>query len=493
VRLLVASSLGIATALFAFAAGAGIVASLPLAAAIGVGAGGLAGWSFWKRRFFELDEAAASRGLVIVSAASTVLAFVQLARLTVFMVAPARTDFSSIPSSTWEVQHSCVSAYYVAARAAGASANVYDKSLYTAPDDNPNEIRKPRMLGTFNVDVYEYPPPFLTLPRLLRLVAPEFLAFRMVWFGVNGLVLLAALVLVARTLGPAHGTRALLLSPLVMAAIPTISCLQKGNVQGVMIAMAMIAMVRFERRRWASGGALLAYVTVSKLFPGLLVLYLIARRQWSAILWTAGFMALFVLITLVDLGGSSYAGFFGHLPGLVGGEAFPAFRNPGAIAINYSVPGIVFKLKLLGVPGMGFGASKVVGWLYTVCVVAATWFVAKQTLRDEDKPAVWAAILTLATLRSPFLPQAYGAFPALWLLTLYAAKSTPDARTLALIVVAWLALNVYWPLDWPINKKLLVVITVLPQGLMALAAFVLWRARSRSNPPADDTLLRPLA
>jgi alpha-1,2-mannosyltransferase len=475
VRLLVALSLGIATGLFLFAVGVGATDSWLVSTAIGVVSGGLVSWLFWKRPFVALDETAASRGLAVVSAVSTVLALVQLLRLTVFIVAPARTDLAAIPSSTWEVQHSCVSAYYVAARGT-VDSNVYEKSLYTAPDDNPAAIRKPRTIGQFNIDVYEYPPPFLTLPRWLMLVAPEFLAFRMVWFGLNGLALLVAFVLVARSLGSAVGTRALLLSPLVMAAIPTITFMQKGNVQGAMIAMAMIAMMLFERRRWAGGGALLAFATVSKLFPGLFVVYLLAQRRWRAVFWTAGFAALLGLVTLVDLGGAPYAGFLDHLPGLVGGEAFPQFRNPAAMALNYSVPGIVFKLKLFGVPGMGFGASKVVGWLYTAGVVAAVWLVGRLTLRDDDKPLVWLAILVLATLRSPFLPQGYGVFPALWLITLLAAKSQPNAKTLGLTLTTWLALNVYWPIDWPMNPKLLATIVFLPQAVtIALAVLVLRR------------------
>ena len=36
-----------------------------------------------------------------------------------------------MPASNWEVRHSCVSAYYVAAKGAGTGANVYDDSLYT--------------------------------------------------------------------------------------------------------------------------------------------------------------------------------------------------------------------------------------------------------------------------------------------------------------------------------------------------------------------------
>ena len=60
------------------------------------------------------------------------------------------------------------------------------------------------------------------------------------------------------------------------------------------------------------------------------------------------------------------------------GEAFSAFRNPGAVGNNGSVPGLIFKLKLWGVPHMGFAAMRLVGWIYTVVVVAGTaWLAAR--------------------------------------------------------------------------------------------------------------------
>jgi hypothetical protein len=473
-HLLVTVSLGIITGMFAFAAGAGVAGSWAVAGAVGVIAAAVVGLLFWRRIVFELDEGACSRGLCIVSAIATLLALFQLGRLTVFVVAPSQVEFSEFPSSDFEVRHSCSSAYYVAARAAGDSPNIYDNSLYTAPDDDPTRIRKAKRLGPFTIDVYEYPPPFLTLPRGLALLAPEFPGFRKLWFGLNGLAILAALVLVARSLDPATGTRALLLSPLVWASVPTINFLQKGNVQGLVIAMAIVAMLLFERRRWAAGGALLAFATVSKLFPGLLLFYLIAQRRWRPVLWTIGFSVVFTLITAVDLGAGPYAAFLEHLPGLVGGEAFPAFRNPAAMAINYSVPGLVFKLKLFGIPGMGFAASKIVGWAFTLAALAVTFLASKRVLRDEEKPLAWLAILVVATLRSPFLPEAYASFPALWLATLVAARAEPNAKTLGFTIAAWVALSFYWPVDRPIDPRWLATLTLVPQAIIvALAARVL--------------------
>jgi alpha-1,2-mannosyltransferase len=163
------------------------------------------------------------------------------------------------------------------------SFQTYAWELYSLPDEGPTVPRKPRPIGSFNIDAYEYPPPFLLLPRALAILTPEFLRFRMVWFALNGTVLVIGLLVVARMLGPVTGTRALLFSPLVLASDITIATLQVGNLQAIVSSLSMIAMVLLAQRRYAAGGALLAYATVSKLFPGLLLVYLVVQRKWRAL------------------------------------------------------------------------------------------------------------------------------------------------------------------------------------------------------------------
>jgi alpha-1,2-mannosyltransferase len=330
---------------------------------------------------------APARALVVLFGLATLVMVVVLARLTVFMADDARPGFSAFPSSAWEVRHSCVSAYFVAAGAARDDRSVYSDELYTAPNDDGKGVRKPLMLGRFGIDVYEYPPPFLLLPLVLRHLLPGFLAFRLLWFVLNGVGVAFAMVWVARALPPPAARRALLLAPLVWIAPPTLSALQKGNVQLLIIALAMLAMLLFERRRFAAGGALLAFATASKLFPGLLLVYLIARRQFRAVAWTAAMGALLLGLSLAVVGARQYAGFADHLPGLMGGEAFPAFRNPSAMAINFSIPGLVFKLKLLGLGALSFGASKIVGWLYTLVLLVVVVRVSRRcwTRRTKER------------------------------------------------------------------------------------------------------------
>jgi hypothetical protein len=482
-RALVTGSLGLAAFVFAFVAGRGLTGSLVLAVPFGAVVAGLFALWFYRGPSRSLDPAACSRALQIVSAIAAVLAVVMLGRLALFMIDPSRVGDSFCPSSPWEVGHSCLTAYHVAAGAVGET-NVYDSSLYTLPEDDPTQPRrKARMLGAFRVDVYEYPPQFLLLPGAIRLLAPEFLDERMVWFGLNGGSLLLAIVIVASRLGQVRGTRALLLSSLVWAAVPTLSALQKGNVQVLVIAMSMLAMVLFERRRWAAGAALLAFATVSKLYPGLLIVYLLVRREWRAVFWTAGFGLALSLATLLVFGWAPYASFLEHLPGLLSGEAFPAFRNPAAVAINLSIPGLVFKLKLFGVPGMSFGAAKIVGWVYTLLALAAIVVLGSRATPEREAPLVWLAILILATLRSPFLPQAYGSVPPIWLLTLVAASFVPNARVVLGALLAWLALSIYWPTDWPADPRVISLAITLTQAATFLLVV---RVMRRKREPIPD-------
>jgi hypothetical protein len=491
-RASVAISMGILAALITCALAFGLGASsigVAVAAAVSVGVGQI--WWRWTHPITWLDETATSRGLKRVSAVATLAALVMLGRLTVFMLDPGRPQYSFVPGSQWEVHHSCLTAYHVAARTVDAGGDPFDPRVYTSPEDDGKSQRKPLRLGAFNVDVYEYPPPFLLLPRALQSVAPDFERLRSLWFGLNLGTMLAAIGLVVHRLGPATRTRAFLLSPLVLAAPCTIGLLQKGNVQGLIVAIAMIAMVLLESRRPAAnaaGGALLAFATVSKLYPGLLVFYLLVRRRWVALGWTAAFGLVYVLATLAYAGTAPFVSFVHHLPGLLGGEAFPAFRNPFAMAGNYSVPGIAFKAGILGVPGMGFGVSKVIGWVWTLVILWLIARIGRRMLCAEEEPLVWLAVIVVATLRSPFLPQAYAGVPPIWLLTLVAAAFAPSARTLAITLACWLPMAVIWPNDWRfVDVRLVLLLGLVPSALLiALPVRTLWRARAPGRPALPE-------
>jgi hypothetical protein len=82
--------------------------------------------------------------------------------------------------------------------------------------------------------------------------------------------------------------------------------------------------------------------------------------------------AALVCVSLADMRSAPFVAFLHHMPRLLSGEAFPVFRRPGGVATSLSVPGLVFKLKLFGLPNGSFEAMKIVGTIYTVIVLAIT-------------------------------------------------------------------------------------------------------------------------
>jgi hypothetical protein len=482
-KVIVAVFVGFVCAVSVFTAAAGLTGSLPAALAISATITTLVALEL-RRRLSALDEQGAHRPLLVLSGAATVLAIFQLVRLTVFTVAPTRDDFAAVPWSTFSRHHYCASAYFVAGGVARGATNVYDNALYDHPDSVATAQRKPRTIQGFNVDVYEYPPPFLVLPRLLMRVAPDFMRFRMVWFGLSSASLLVAMLLAAGAMPRGQATRAVLLMPLVWAGLATIGGLQMGNFQVMTLAISMAGMAMLSRRHDAAGGALLGFAVVGKLFPGMLLLYLAARRAWRPVVATGIGGMLIVLLALWDMGLAPFAAFVHHLPRLLGGEAFAAFRNPAAVAANLSIPGLVFKLRFFGFPDMGFGGAKVVGWVYTVVAVAVTFLLAR---RGRGGPVAWITVLVVATLRSPFLPTAYAAVAPLWLLTLLAAENVMRPRVLAWIGLAWLTLEFVWPVDWPLDPRVASAINVLPMATILALIVVAVRSDIGSAEPRATT------
>ena len=382
------------------------------------------------------EATAASRRLFIAGA---LLLVVQVLALSAFIVNPNLGVWAATPWRPWPSIHSCVSSYWVAARKVTTAPNLYEESVYRPPP----VIAMPRKpnLGPFFVDVYEYPPTFLPLPRLMAAATPDFWQFRRLWFALNLAGVALCLVAIARRFDTALGTQAVWLTPWVLASPSIVGTLQAGNAHLLFIGAAVAAMLLFERQRHAAGGAILAYAIVSKLFPGVLVLYLLLRRDWRAVGWTAAWSLAIVAITVADVGVAPFAAFMEHLPRLLSGEAFPAFRNANAIAVNESIPGLAFKVGILGGPSLGFAASKILGWAYTLIVVGVIARLALRPARRGREPLVWIVILVLATMRSPFLPM-YGTFPSLWLATLIAALGWQQPRVRWPAIAWWIVLAI---------------------------------------------------
>jgi alpha-1,2-mannosyltransferase len=155
---------------------AGVVDSMPVATTAGLTAAAAAAWWSATRAACaaHLPDVPATYRLAFSAGALTVL--VQLGFLTAFIIDPHVQRRPAGLARPWQSAHSCVTAYWVAAEKVTAVRDIYVETVYRAVIA-ANVPRQPN-LGPFFVDVFEYPPTFLPLPRLLALTTPDFWGFR---------------------------------------------------------------------------------------------------------------------------------------------------------------------------------------------------------------------------------------------------------------------------------------------------------------------------
>jgi hypothetical protein len=372
-------------------------------------------------------------------------------RLSEFMLDATRTDLSVFPNRKFFREHACLSSYTEAGRFAAEGLNIYELERYVIIP-KPGEY-KDRYIGPISVDIYQYPPTFLILPYPAVAAGIDFFTVRRVWFFIQSLLLLTAIAMLASWIGGPAGIAALLLAPVLWIAPTTRLGLQVGNFQLTAFPVAVLAMIAFDRARNSAGGLALGFVAASKIFPGVLGLVLMATRRWKAIAWTIGWSVALSLLALMLVGSKPFTDFLiFQLPRIESGEAFFWTEDPLVAPINHSIYGLVTKLRLLGVPMTGAHAGARVSSVYAaiifVLALAAGWRLHRfgsrgmpsEILRIRHAQA-WLALLTLASLRSPFVPDAYGYIGTLWLLTIFAAEHRWKGSTWMAFAAAAIAVS----------------------------------------------------
>lgn len=381
--------------------------------------------------------------------AGAVLAVANTARISVFAMDPSQAWASAFPPIPESAQHACLAAYVRAGElAALGHDDLWDPEPYAS-----GHASQVAGLGPYLGDPYEYPPPFALLPRAAVAATDSYQLIRDVWFGLSAVGFLAAFVVLAVWTGGRGGATALLLVPAVALSTPFVFTLQWGQAHALVIACAMLAMLQFARDRMASGAMLLAFATATKLFPGLLLVYLAVQRRWRAIGATLVALAAFTALAAIVLGPGTLAAFVTEqLPRMASGKAF-AFTetNPD----NNSIYSLAFKLGALGVPGLGRAAASLFAWIWTLVAVGLAWrgsraLAAPQTSTEPQAAAdprahaaiLWLGILCLGTLRSPYAPL-YTAIATLWLFSL---ATSVRAWPKWLVAIAWILLMGFPPL-----------------------------------------------
>jgi hypothetical protein len=466
----------LATALMAVLPAGAAIASCLLVAVLGVPA--------LARRLSLLETQ--PRGRVAVWLVLCALAAVQSVRLSTFMHDARRESCSVFPPpglgpiQPGFVHHACMSAYTEAARLSRQGvANLYALENYVEKTCEPGRTSEcvPRKIGPIEVDLYEYPPPFLLLPRAATAITEDFFTLRALWFAVQFALLAAAGVFTARWIGGDIGRRALWFLPALGIAIPVQLGLQLGNFQIAVFALSMLAMLLFARGRDAAGGALLGFVIVSKLFPGVLLVYLLGKRRYRAFAWTAGFAALFTVLAFLLVGLGPFEQFLHYqLPRMTSGEAFPWLDESDSLPVNYSIYALVMNLRSLGVAAFDHRIATGAASLYGLFAIAVAAFAGhRQTPAANEaqrarEAQTWLALLTLGSLRSPFAPDGYAMAGTLWLLTLIAAAEPAlSRRQIAGLIFCAVVFSVVLDNNIPPHPHKAVVIFALLRQALALS------------------------
>lgn len=361
------------------------------------------------------------RGVAIAWSVLALVTIVQTARLSAYMADASRDWFLTTKQEFWS-KHMCMVAYFYAADLdRQGEANVYDAAHY--PGLNREAQVHPTVANLAPEDPYQYPPPFLLLPRLAIAWSDDFFAIRPVWYALQAIVFLLIAVWLARWVGGTRGRWAAWLVPLLWISVPSMLNFQYGQFHVTTIALALGAFVAFERGRHGFGGSLLAASILAKGFPGILMIPLLLQRRWRAVAWTGVWSVAFTLVTWGVLGSDVFVAFFSHhLPRLRDGSAFafetawPELLTP-ILAGNVSPFALVRKLGELGVPGMSTDLALAFHTGYGFLLLGAAVLAAR--VHDARRRAlVWLALINLSAMTSPAAWGDYVPLGTLWLLTL---------------------------------------------------------------------------
>jgi hypothetical protein len=454
-------------------------------------------WHWWRRLPDSFATVMRGRHLLLTLWVALVLvAGYHTVRLGVFMHDAARADLSVLPDRAFFRTHACLSAYTEASRLAPEGQNVYDPQAYLN-----------RQVGRLEVDLFQYPPAFLVLGGVLRLGSEDFEVNRAAWFLVQSLGLLTAALGLALWIGGTAGARLAWLIPLVWVATPTLLTLQIGNFQLSALAWSTGAMVLVMTGWPVLAGALLGFCAAGKIFPGVLGLYLLARLRWRAVLWTGAWALAWLVVAIAWFGMKPQWDFLLYqVPRIQSGEAFFWVDSPDVAGINYSIYGLVARLRAAGVPGatreVGNGLASVFGGVVLLLAAWAGWRRRRRHLDDPDarveEAALWLALLNLGSLRSPFVPDAYAFFGSVWLATLvWSGLTRRTAAAGALLAILFAGFTRVFDGMLPDGATtpawMLGLTLAIQVGALAFNGWVVWRTVWRASVDPERAGGRPLA
>ena len=231
--------------------------------------------------------------------------------------------------------------YYVAASAVveGRGDALYfpetrDQILAKAEAPSPwKEVAEAR--GVRDANYYLYPPFFALLVGPLGLM--PYAAAHDLWYVVNLAALAISLAWLARrdrdalTLAEIAGS--VILTALLWPALFTFGA---GQANFIVLFFLLASLLTAERSRRALSGLFLAGATLIKMTPGLLVAWLLWRRRWALVAWTAAAMAALTAACVISIGWTPHAVYLERM--------VPLLSRGCAHWVNQSVPALLSRL-----------------------------------------------------------------------------------------------------------------------------------------------------
>ena len=251
------------------------------------------------------------------------------------------------------------------------------------------------------LDYYAYPPPFLLAMAPLAIFAETSRRSGPCGFSLNGLLLAVGLWLVARWLDGPGCTECcsgadLFRQPADLGGAAGRQLSAGGGGAGGAGHGGVSA------QQNAVGGALLAFVVLSKLSPALLGLVLLAQRRYRAVAWTAGFGVFFVALSVLSIGVNPLKYFLTYtLPRQARGRRFRLWTTMGSassptwrrLGCRFAAFGGVYRRSLAG------GAAHRAGLLGNLGAADAGRRASVGDRRSQT--IVWMSLLVLGALQTP--------------------------------------------------------------------------------------------
>jgi hypothetical protein len=421
----------------------------------------------------------------------------QTGRLAVFVADPSHTGASMLPPL--QTRHSCLTGpLEAAARALQGSSNVYAAELFPDPREPPQSWPTPALdTRPFAVEPFVWAPHFLLVAVALLRLGGSFLGARALWFALEGVFLLLTLLALALQAPAANCRRALLAAALICLSPAVLLTLQIGNAQLLCLCLSVLGLVALRHERPWLGAVLLGLGILTKLFPAVLLVELVARRRWRDLGAVAAVLTAATAALVLFAGTGPLTSFvLYHLPRLASGAAHPLVLQAESLPVNHALPTLLPRLEALFGLEVPQGLSSASHVFFALGVLVLAWWSGRSEERDWRGLLRSLAVLNLASLLGHISAYPYSVVGTLVLLGMGASGTVGDSvvRRRGLLAVAALGgamLSVsprFATLESNIAYGLAVQLMALSSNLLVL----LWPERRAIRVQAGTDVLPPV-